>query len=59
MTAGCIHFNTNGINTTHNHIIKRILKFLLINIMLVLADTYRFRIDLDKFSKRIHQPSSD
>ena len=54
-----INIHTDRINTILDSLIQRFLKLTLINIMLILSYSDRFRIYFHQFRKRIHQTPAD
>ena len=54
-----IYFNTHGIDAAHDHIVKASPEDALVHIMLVLADTDGFRINLYQLSQWIDEAPAD
>ena len=57
--AGRIEIHTDTVYAALYGIIEFLTEEVLVDIMLVLSDAQRLRIDLDKFSQGIHQTTSD
>src|SRR6266436_626095 len=59
MRTSCIQLDTNAIDATHHNVIERSLQCTLIDIVLVLTNADRLRIDLYQLRQWVHQPSPD
>ncbi len=57
--TGSIYIDTDGIDTTDDHIIERGFQHSLIHVMLILTDTDRFGIDLYQFGQWIRESPSN
>ena len=59
MLAGSIDIHTHIVHHTFYRLVEASLEFRLIDVVLILPDTYALRVDLHQFSQGIHQPSAN
>ena len=59
MLAGCIKIHTYCINTTDYGLVEAVFEAHLVHIVLILAHTNAFGVDLHQFCKRVHKAAAN
>ncbi len=54
-----VELDADAVHATHHDVVERALERVLIDVVLVLADADRLRIELHEFGERVHQAASD
>ena len=59
MTGGGVELHADLVHAGDDHVVERALEGGLVDVVLVLADTDRFRVELHQLRQRIHETASD
>ena len=59
LARGCVYFHTDAVHTTNHRIIEAGFQEILIHVVLILADSDTFGIELNQLSKWVHESTTN